>query len=146
MDILAELKKTLEKNRENLVLSIERAKEARDKAPSAMESHHDTTRNQNEKLVAALESELKEFDRRIEKLPDKLLDNNEVISLWSLVKLKNADNKLSILLVPEGFGGKKLGDITTVTASTPLGMAVLNKTVGENYEINSIVGTVEEIS
>ncbi len=41
----------------NLLSSIEKAKDARDNAPDATESHSDTRRNQAEKLVVALEIE-----------------------------------------------------------------------------------------
>ena len=55
------VKKCLGKQRDSLLEAIERTKEAKDNAPSAMESHSDTSRSQNEKLVVALEEQLSEI-------------------------------------------------------------------------------------
>jgi hypothetical protein len=146
MDILSDLKVLLENDRKNLQLSIERAKEARDKAPSAMESHSDSSRSQNEKLVDALEYEYKVFIERLKLIPDKVADDTSNVGLWSLIKINNGSTNPIILLVPEGFGGKKIGNITTITINAPLGKVIYNKRFGEKYTFQDKDCTIEKIS
>ena len=62
MDKLQIVNEFLTKRKEGLLKALEKAKEARNNAPGAMESHSDTSRSQNEKLVAALEDQLEDLD------------------------------------------------------------------------------------
>ena len=144
MNYLEKLKKVLSEDRRKLVQSIEQARFTRDNSPSAMESHSDTTKSQYEKLVYALEQKLKELDRMISHIPDKILTKSDV-SLWQVVEFDLGENKLTVMLVPEGFGGKKFDTVTTLAINTPLGSAIENKTIGKEFLFGDKKGKIIKI-
>ena len=88
--------------------SLAAAKRAQREAPSAMESHSDTTKSEMEKLVTALEMNLGRL-----KESEKKLENYEL-------RYFETDGR-KIVLVPEGMGGDKIGEILLVSETTPLG-------------------------
>lgn len=118
MYYLLEIKNHLTKEREKLVEALNHAKEARDDAPNAMESHSDTTRNQTEKLVHAFELKLYELDNLIQKIPNKVLSSSHV---WQLKEIKLNGINMTIVIVPEGLGGRKIGELFLVSESSDLG-------------------------
>jgi hypothetical protein len=117
--------------------AIDNAIDARDNSPSAMESHHDTTRNQSEKLVSALEQKLNDLEILINKLPTDISNIPNFVNLWSYAELSYNEAILKLILVPEGYGGREADGIKLVSISTPLGVAVIGKTQGENVTVNS---------
>jgi hypothetical protein len=126
--------KVLEKKRINLLKAIKNAKSARDNAPSATESHSDTTRSQNERLIFALEAQFNEIE--------KVLKN---ISSLPLFILKINSKICKFILVPEGVGGEEIGGIRLLSEKSPLGLELKNKKIGEKFEFNKQVVEIEEI-
>lgn len=119
MDTLSEVKVQIKKEKEALLKAIQHAIKTRDEAPSAMESHSDTTRNQTERLIIALEEKLKDLERLIMEIPEKIETKNR--PLWSTHKTTVGEKTLQVLLVPEGIGGRKIGNVILVSVNSELG-------------------------
>ena len=113
--------------RDLLIRSRDQAKIARDTAPSAMESHSDTTRSEKEKLVMALDREINEMEGNI-KVAEKMEPN--------YLELAGQESTMKVLLVPAGLGGKKIDDVVLLGANSPLGQAVAGKKSGEKLEFS----------
>ncbi|MFZ3301902.1 MAG: hypothetical protein WA152_04285 [Microgenomates group bacterium] len=111
----------------NLLKAIEKAKDARDNAPSATESHSDTRRSQAEKLVVALEIELNNIQ--------KVEDNPQDIKLVYFEMTINS-NLNKFLLVPSGMGGAELNGIRFLSEDTPLGSELKSKNTGDEFDFN----------
>lgn len=122
--------KYLDKQRESLLKALEKAKEARDNAPGAMESHSDTTRSQNEKLVEALEQQLKELEGATKKI-------NLAGKQFPYFKTSFSQEKKKFILVPEGLGGQEIDGVRLLSESSPLGLLLACKNVGDKFEFNS---------
>lgn len=111
----------------NLLKAITKAKDARDNAPSATESHSDTRRSQAEKLVVALEIELNNIQ--------KVEDNPQDVKLvYFEVEINYVLNKF--LLVPSGMGGAELNGIRLLSEDTPLGNELKSKNTGDEFDFN----------
>lgn len=111
----------------SLIRAIEKAKDARDNAPSATESHSDTRRSQAEKLVVALEIEL----NSLQKAEDSIDDIKLVYFEMTIY-----DNLNKFLLVPSGMGGSELNGIRFISEDTPLGSELKSKNVGDEFDFN----------
>jgi transcription elongation GreA/GreB family factor len=133
----------LEKEKDLLMRSLVKAKFARDNAPSAMESHSDTTRSEQEKLVTALEMEIDKLDQDLNKLVDVNNTDNKV-GLWSYVEIRSGERMLKFVLVPRGMGGKKIEDTQLVSIDSPVGNRLIGKTKGEEMEFNGKVMLILE--
>lgn len=120
LDYLKDQKVLLERSRDQ-------AKAARDSAPSAMESHSDTTRSEKEKLVTALERDILAMDGYIKTAQKMDLKYFQLVGDNSTMK---------VLLVSEGMGGKKIDDIVLLSAASPLGILITGKKPGEELEFN----------
>lgn len=129
------LKKSLEEEYKVIQNALNTATTARDSAPSAMESHSDTTRNQSEKLASNLNIQLTNLKKLIESLPYTFPEEQKKISLWSLVQLVGSNSRLSIILVPEGYGGKEYDNVKLVSIQAPIGKYLLGKKTGDNISI-----------
>jgi transcription elongation GreA/GreB family factor len=127
MDKSALFKRSLDKQKEKLLESIENAKEARDNAPGAMESASDTRRSQAERLIVALEEQLKRLDKYAQGVDSSLLALRE-IKINSVLK--------KFLLVPEGLGGEEVEGIRLLSVDTPLGHALKGRGVGDKIDFN----------
>ncbi|OGM20634.1 hypothetical protein A2955_02945 [Candidatus Woesebacteria bacterium RIFCSPLOWO2_01_FULL_37_19] len=127
------------KEKEVLEKALASARQTRDSAPSAMESHSDTTRSQAEKLVFALEEKTKNIESLISLIPQDFKSTLTVVSLWSLIELKTNGEILKMILVPDGFGGREIDNIKLVSISTPLGNLIINKAVGDQITFNEKV-------
>ena len=127
MDKFKLLREHFKSERESLMRALDSAKQTRDDAPSAMESHHDTTRNQTEKLVVALEQDLAKLDKNIDLIPKDDPEPADKVSLWSYVELDFDGNQMKIIIVPEGMGGSDIDGIKLISDQTPLGGVLLNK-------------------
>lgn len=147
MNWLEELKKQLQLRREKLFLGIESAKKERDHAPSAIESHSDTTRSEKEKLIYALENDLQKLDEIILSVPNNLnnLDDSLIVSDWRYVEISLAGNILNIYIVPEGIGGEIIKDTRLLSGITPLGKIILGKKMGEKFIFNGQEGKIVKI-
>ncbi|KKQ73907.1 MAG: hypothetical protein US95_C0041G0004 [Candidatus Woesebacteria bacterium GW2011_GWB1_38_5] len=124
-DLLDIVKECLDKERETILKAITSTKRARDNAPSAMESHHDTERNQNETLVSALEEKLKELDDLTNNLPKDINGNNISRGFWSYHEIVKDDSLLKIIIVPDGYGGREAEGIKLVSINTPIARSIL---------------------
>ncbi len=100
----------------------------RDHSATPMESHHDKSRQLAEQLIDAL---------RIEK--------NEVVSLSNIIHnpkyqlvylLSTPLREKSIMVVPNGLGGRTFDNITLVSDTSPLGQILANQAEGNSFELN----------
>ena len=108
MDWGEKVRENLQRRRAILEKSLVAARRTQREAPSAMESHSDTTKSEMEKLVTALEMNLGRL-----KESEKKLENYEP-------KYYEVDGR-KVVLVPEGMGGDKIGEVLLVSETTPLG-------------------------
>lgn len=147
MEIQQSISKLLQIKRDLLLKGIESAKVARDSASSPMESHHDTTRTQNEKLVTALENKLRILDKIIENLPNKSKSKTtkSIVEEWRYVEVFWDGKLLLLYIVPEGIGGEVINNIRLICTSAPLGEAINNKKKGETFFFNGKDGVVKNI-
>ncbi len=136
INILPIIRKCLDKEYKNLQKALNAATDARDSAPSAMESHHDTTRNQSEKLAIVLRYQYLNLKQLIDMIPETLPENNNYIGIWSYVELIGNNSKFKIILVPEGYGGREYADIKIVSVQAPLGEKLMEKKRGDNITFN----------
>ena len=113
----------------------------RDNSPTAMESHSDTSRSR-------LESEVTMHELRLKELKDTtgLIPGNSncagKIGLWCYAKVQLPSNDLEIIIVPEGLGGTRVGEIQCVSSKTPIGSALMGKKQGEKFSFNGTSGKV----
>ena len=84
-----------------------------------------------EELTSALES--------LQMLPLKALRDTSPIQLGALILLKAEDGKTRALFFGSAAGGETITvdgeEITIVTSGSPLGQAVLGKTVGDTFDL-----------
>jgi len=129
MDKSQVIKEIFEKKRKCLSKALKAAREARDTAPGAMESHSDTTRSQNEKLLAALEARLK----NLEDLDQKITTGSFQPRFFEV--LFNGENK-KLVIVPEGLGGEEVNGMRLLSETSPLGIVLKEKKLGDKFEFN----------
>lgn len=106
--------------------AIAEAKKARDSAPSAMESHSDTTRSEQENLVLALTKSLSEL-QTLYKHP---------LSASHYYELTSPSSLLKFMIVPEGLGGQKIDNIFLISAQSPFATQLLSKKSGDTISFN----------
>lgn len=122
------IKRCINKRREILLKAIEKAKNARDNAPGAMESASDTRRSQAEKLVIVLEDQLKQIDKRVDAIDPSSLFYLEV-EIDLVVK--------KFLIVSKDLGGVEMDGIRLLSTDSPLGQVLIGKKTGDSIEFNS---------
>lgn len=118
-------KKFLDIQKKTLLKAILKAKDARDNAPSAMESHSDTSRSQNEKLVTALELQLKELESV----------KHDVQLIYFEIKT-NSGLKM-FMIVPMGLGGVEIDKVRLLSSDSPLGGILTSKRIGNKFDFNN---------
>jgi len=140
MKKIALVKKALVSDKASLTKALNRAKESRNSATSAMQSWSDTTRNQSEKLVIALETKLIEIEKLLEDLPtDNDLKVNKRISLWSYVEIDLATNRIKLILVTIGFG------ISIVSRATGLSRTTITTGINEIEKVQDVSNTPQYV-
>jgi transcription elongation GreA/GreB family factor len=91
-----------------------------------------------EELTSALDS--------LKVLPLKALNDTSPIQLGALVRFKTGEGKTRILFFGSAAGGESITvegeEIIIVTSRSPLGQAVLGKTVGETFKMK--IGSATE--
>lgn len=142
MTYLIELKSLLLEEKSQLERAIASAKKARDEAPSATESHSDTSRSQNERLVIALEEKLVILIKLINQVP-ATLEPKATVRVWDKVLLKGDYMQMEVVLVPEGFGGKKMGQTRLISVDSPLGANLMGKKYGSKFVQGAQKFTIE---
>ncbi len=84
-------------------------------------------------------AELREALERLQLLPLKTLGPDAPVQLSALVRLQAGDGEKRSLFFGSAGGGEKISvegeEIVIVTSQSPLGRAVLGRTVGERFEI-----------
>jgi|SRR3989344_9688502 len=137
MDWLTVICEYLEKDKELVLRAIQEAKHARDNAPSAMESGSDTTRSEKERLVFALQSNLVKIDMDIKIVKEaKRPTPNEKIGIWSYVEISSNETTMSLFIVPNGMGGKKINNVQLVSTSSLLGQVLIGKMRNDNLNFS----------
>ncbi len=142
MTHLTNLRVNLETEKNRLLQKLKQEEEIRDSAPSAMESHSDTTRHRYEESVRNLKNKIDEIDQCLKIVP-KSIHSNAVAVLWSKVILETNNQRQEFILVPDGIGGRKLDNgIVLLSTSSPLGKVVLDKRLGDTFTFNQKKFTV----
>ena len=129
MDKLQIVNELLTKRKETLLKALGKAKEARNNAPGAMESHSDTSRSQYEKLVGALEQQLSDLEETAKEFNLK----NKSLPLF---EISFNGEKKKFILVPEGLGGEETDGVRLLAENSPLGLQLAGKKVGNKFEFN----------
>ena len=122
------IRKYIEKQKKHLLEAIADAKEARNSSPSAMESHSDTGRYQNDKLIIALEEQLVGITRY-----EKDISSLKLI----YIEVKTSDLVKKFLLTPQGLGGDEIDGVRLLSSDTPLGTLLNGKKQGDKFEFNN---------
>lgn len=135
------IQKCLERERKDLLNSIEKLVIARNESPLPSETRSDTSRIQADKMLLALKDQLVELDKLIHNLP-KNIESSEKIDLWNYVELINSGTKLKIILVPEGYGGREIDGIKLISITTPLAKNLYHKSLKNNITVNNNTMTV----
>ncbi len=142
---LEQIRKLFEHKLQILEKSLAEARIAQRNAPSAMESHSDTTRSEMEKMVTALEIEINNLMKKMALIPNSQPPANSPAQLWQQVKVDNAGTPLKVIVVPDGMGGDTIGEIKLISETTRLGRAILGKKAGESCDIDSLKVEVLQI-
>lgn len=146
MQILDRLRKSIEEEIEMTKRELERARVAQLAAPSAMESHSDTTRSEKEKLVTALERDVARLEELAAKIPTSLPSSAGKVDVWRSVKMRSGNQEIEVFMVPDGMGGRRLGNVVLLSDQAPLGQVMMGKAAGDRLEFNKhdyIVGEIE---
>jgi len=141
MNHLKILKNHLLEEIEKINKSLSSARIERDNAPTAMESKSDTSRSRLESEVTMYEHKLIDLKETIGLIPNEKSSNN-IIELWSFVCVKFPSGKLQLIVVTEGLGGSKIGEIQCISDRTPMCSALIGKKRGEKFTFKGISGKV----
>ena len=146
-EILKEVIKSLSLDIESIGESLASTNKAIDNAPSAMESHSDTTRSQLTAVVGAINQSFLEKSKGIETLKHLFKSNIDEekfdeVKYGSIVILeKNGGIVENFFVLSAGSGIKVENDgekITCLTVSSPLGKILLGKEKGQSF--NCVIG------
>ncbi len=142
-DILKKFIEGLEKEVRNLKKSIGMIHKAGVEAPSAMESHSDTTKSQMQNLEAKTNEDLFSKERELETLRHFTLnDSFEKIEIGSLFEVEEEGKQSTFFFLKSG-AGIKVGECRVITPRAPLGRAFLGKKKGEKVIIEPPAGRRE---
>ena len=111
------------------------------------ESKYDTFSLESSYLARGQAQRIEELThalQRLQALPLNALDATSPIRLSALVRLESGDGKKRTLFFGPAAGGEKIiadsEEVVIVTARSPLGQALLGKTVGNTFDFK--IGTV----
>jgi len=141
MNHLNALKKHILKELEKTEKTLASSRVARDNAPTAMESKSDESRSRLESEVTMHELRLKELKDTVDSIPEKSNCAGR-IGLWCYAKVQLPTDDLEVVIVPEGLGGIKIGEIRCISDKTPIGSALVGKKQGEGFSFNGTAGKV----
>jgi len=145
MHHLLVLKKHLQKEMKNLERTLKETKVARDNSPSAMESASDMSRSRLEGTVTMLEHMKREKESLLNAVPKKNIDS-EKIKQWSVAEIELSNNKMKVVVVPEGLGGLKISEFQYISDNTLLGAVLIGKKRGDNFSFNDLIGVVVSVN
>lgn len=121
-NIIQRVKEVFLRKLEILQKSLQDAKTAQRNAPSAMESHSDTTRSEMEKLVTALEFDIYNLKKNIDKIPG----NSSNGPMWKVTKINNNGVEMTVMIVPDGMGGDIIDGVRLISETTSLAKRILS--------------------
>lgn len=126
---------------------LQELEEARNNAPSAMESQHDTTRETMEKEAGAQNEVIKSLEQFKEILA-KSNDKSQIEEGATFsANLSNGEKLQHIVFASINVG---LPGVQIITSKSPIGMALAGKKVGESFSYeaggNKITGVIEIVS
>lgn len=120
MDWLPAIRDHFGSKKELLLRALADARRAAADAPKPNESRSDTTINEKQKMINALELDLANLNKLIKSIPDTMPDSNTV-GVWSYVET----DKFKLILVPDGMGGGQIGEVRLVSITSPIGMSIM---------------------
>ncbi len=128
---------TLERDKASAEAGLASARQGAKEAPSAMESHSDTTRSQMQHLAENLEKDIQEKENGITELEDlktSIGPNNGSVNIGSVVGIADDAGRRFVYFVLPAGGGVKVADgnkkITVLSATAPLAKAIIGKRAG----------------
>ena len=124
--LISVLKNNLLKEKEVVLKRIEETKVLRNNAPSRMEARYDSSRAEYEHLIATLEKQLPQMEKFISQLPQKF-PVPATSNLWTIVESELKGKQTKFLFVPQGLGGRRIGDVQLLSANSPRGKELLKK-------------------
>lgn len=126
MDWLRGVKSLFDEELVRLEKALEIAREAQRMAPTPQESHSNTMMSEMEKLVTALEMDIAKHKEYMAKIPKEYLPDTGTLGEWNMyAEVEVKGQKLKVVLVPEGMGGKKVGEVILVSVGSPLGKTLV---------------------
>lgn len=125
--------------REDLVKSRGEYKEAAKDAPSAMQSHSDTSRFQFNTLAENIDIQIQKLDEAVVLI--KELEGKSVkTEIGAFVAIKENNEKEHFYLVPEGVGGFEIRwgrlVIKVLAINSPIGKYLFGKKIGDKITMN----------
>jgi transcription elongation GreA/GreB family factor len=134
----------LRMRRGELQRSYERAVKTSQEADGRMQSRYDTQKEEWAREAEMLHEQIIRLDEQIAYLSQLLSPSQyEEVEIGHVVTLQvNGDDSENFLLV-EGLGGTQIGEIQTLSNSSPIGKAILGKCVGDKVTVNLGGGSLE---
>lgn len=132
----------LSTKRNFLAKECDNYRKAASEAPSAMESHSDTSKNQFEKLVDDIEKQIKIIDDAKNLFIKSTAIKNNTVDIGSLVIMSNSEKQSYFLVVPSGTGGSiinfKETEIMAISPDSSFGKVLFGKKEGDSLLINDL--------
>ncbi len=121
---------------------IEQEKKAMQEAPSARDSHSDTTRSQKEGLVGALQKQYNEAHKALTALKQIGSKTSEKIGISALVEIEEDKKQMFYLIVPGASMRLMLDDkvIQLISAVSPTARALSGHRAGDTIEVKVPAG------
>lgn len=127
----------------NLKESLKETEDSERQAPSAMESHSDTSRFQLGQLADNLRILIKNIEKVIKEI-EKTKTTEGCVGQGSIVKIEEGGNELYYYISPMGLGESFLiegKEFRVISVNTPIAKCLSEKKVGENVEIKTPNGS-----
>ncbi|MCL4404162.1 GreA/GreB family elongation factor [Patescibacteria group bacterium] len=143
-DLIEKVIESLERDKASAEAGLASAREGAKEAPSAMESHSDTTRSQMQHLAENLEKDIQEKESGIMALGDFKTSVGPAkgdVSVGSVVSITDeAERRFIYFILPAGGGTKVETDgasITVLSSTAPLAQALIGKRAGETVSFSA---------
>lgn len=138
--VLARIIAAAEANKAKLKKSLDNIQEEINEAPSAMQSHSDTSRFQTGVLKSALEDECNEaakFLLAVKKVDVKVMPAS--IQVGTIAEIKEGGRSFLAIILPLPGPSERIKfrgqEIKIVTVSSPIGEALIGKRVGDTVTV-----------
>lgn len=128
---------------------LENTRKLTNDAPSAKESHSDTSRFQLGNLALGQESRLREIEEIARNLKNLILSPKEKVVIGAVFTLCGEDHKSKNYFMFHGAQGMSIEIdgiiITAISAKSPLGVSVLGKKQGDEVRFSTFKGNVVDV-